>query len=280
MFSIIILNYNKAAYTRRCLESILQTKGAVEVVAVQNGSSDETPQTLAQMRPKYEAAGFGFRVLTNERNLGCSTARNAALKAATGKYVVFLDNDTLVADPQWLTKLASPMEQDPKVRITGPKLTYPFPPHLIQCAGVGISRSGRVAFLGRGEQRDDARFNARKDVQCLISACMMIARGLFDEIGGLDEAFNPIQYEDLDFCYRARERGYRVVYVPEAEVHHWESITSDGTPALPNRYLIIKHGMLFKRRWRHMFEKEDGPSEEEARWRRIEIPSLQGYRKF
>jgi GT2 family glycosyltransferase len=109
---------------------------------------------------------------------------------------------------------------------------------------------------------------------------MMFTRRLEEEIGGLDEAFNPIQYEDLDFCYRARAKGYRVVYVPEVEVHHWESITSDGTPTLPNRYLIIKHGLLFKKRWRHMFENENGPTEEETQWRRIEMPSLEGRRRF
>ena len=281
MFSIIILTHNKAEYTKRCLESLLRTAGApFEVVVLDNGSSDATPDMLAEMKGRCEAAGAGLRVQFNGRNVGCSTARNMGMAMARGDYIVFLDNDTLVADPAWLSKLAAPMQQGPAVRVTAPKLTYPFAPHRIQCAGVGISRSGRVAFLGRGEARDDPRFNVRKDVQCAISACMMFPKGLADEIGGLDEAFNPIQFEDLDFCYRARAKGYKVVYVPEAEVHHWESITSDGTPALPNRYLIIKHGLLFKQRWRHMFEKEDGPSDEETRWRPIEAPTLEGRRKF
>jgi len=281
MFSIIILTHNKSEYTGRCLESILQTIGTpFEVIVVDNGSTDATPELLAEMKGRYEAAGAGFHVQFNGRNVGCSTARNAGMRRAGGRYIVFLDNDTMVADAAWLAKLAAPMEEDPAVRITAPKMTYPFAPHCIQCAGVGISRSGRVAFLGRGEARGDPRFNVRREVQCVISACMMFPKALADEIGGLDEAFNPIQFEDLDFCYRARAKGYKAVYVPTVEVHHWESITSDGTPALPNRYLIIKHGLLFKQRWRHLFETEDGPSEEETHWRPIEVPSLGGFRKF
>ena len=280
-FSIIILTHNKAEYTKRCLESVLRTaRGGLEVIVIDNGSSDATPQVLAEMENRYAAAGSELRMQFNGRNVGCSTARNAGMAMAGGDHVVFLDNDTLIADPGWLEKLAAPMKKDPKVKVTAPKMTYPFPPHRIQCAGAGVSRSGRVAFLGRGEPREDPRFNVEKEVQCVISACMMFPRRLVQEIGGLDEAFNPIQYEDLDFCYRARAKGYKVVYVPQAEVHHWESITSDGTPALPNRYLIIKHGLLFKQRWRHMFEREDGPSDEETKWKTMEVPSLDGMRKF
>lgn len=281
MFSIIILTHNKSPYTKRCLESILQTAGTqYEVIVVDNGSTDDTPRVLDLMKAEYERKGVRLHLKFNGRNVGCSTARNMGMAIASGSHMVFLDNDTIVIDPKWLSMLVAPMYADPAVKLTTPKLTYPVAPHLIQCAGVGVSRSGRVAFLGRGEPRDDPRFNVQKEVQCAISACLMFQRSLVDEIGGLDEAFNPIQYEDLDFCYRARAKGYKVVYVPSVEVHHWESITSDGTPALPNRYLIIKHGLLFKQRWRHMFEKEDGPSDEEARWRQIEIPALEGQRKY
>ena len=96
--------------------------------------------------------------------------------------------------------------------------------------------------------------------------------------GGLDEAFNPIEFEDFDFCYRARAEGGRCIYEPGVEMHHWESITSQGTQALPNTYLIIKHGLLFKERWRHAFEREDGPADADCRWVPITMPGLNGER--
>lgn len=280
MYSIIILTHNKAAYTRQCLESILRGDcSRVEVIVVDNGSTDDTRALLAEMTGRFAAGGGCLRVILNERNVGCSTGRNMGLAAATGEYIVFLDNDTIIPDPAWLDKMAAVLGQHERARLVGPKICYPFPPYRIQCAGVGISRTGRVQFRGRGELPDDPRFARTEPVQALISACMMFDAALPREIGGLDEAFNPIEYEDLDFCYRARARGYQAIYTPDPVVYHWESITSEGTPALPNKYLIIKHGLLFKERWRHMFANENGPPDEETRWKKIEVPSLEGVRQ-
>ena len=280
LYSIIILAHNKSSYTRACLESLLSAGvHGVQVLALDNGSSDETWQMLKGLAPSFSESGGELVTIRHERNIGCSTARNECMARAKGQYIVFLDNDTLVWDPKWLQKMSDVLRSEPRARIVGPKICYPFEPHPIQCAGVGISKSGRVQFRGRGEPRNSARFAGREKVQAVISACMMFDSDLAKEIGGLDEIFNPIQYEDLDFCYRARSRGYRVIYTPDPEVYHWESITSEGTAALPNKYLIVKHGAIFKRRWRHMFEKEQGPSDADTKWKVIEMPSLQGRRK-
>ena len=279
MDSIILLTHNKAIYTEQCLRSLLTTRPAsFEAVVLDNGSTDETLALLDRLKPEFAAIGAVLHVIACGSNIGCCTARNRGIEAARGDTIVFLDNDTVIVDPAWLETLRAVLGRDTNTGIVGPKVCYPFEPYWIQCAGVGISRTGRVQFRGRGEPRDDPRFNRTEEVQALISACFMFPKSLTDEIGGLDEAFNPIQYEDLDFCYRARSKGYRVVYTHETEVHHWESITSDGTPVLHNEYLIIKHGMLFKKRWRHMFEHENGPSDEETKWKIITMPSLEGER--
>lgn len=280
MVSIILLCYNKAPYTRACIESVLATRPAdFELVVVDNGSTDETPALLAEMQARAQAAGVGFNLIATRANIGCSTARNTAVAAARGSEIVFLDNDTVIPDPGWLAKLRAVLLSAPDVAVVGPKICYPFEPHNIQCAGVAISPSGRVLFRGRGQPAHDPRYARVEPVQCLISACFIFRRSLYDEIGGLDEAFNPIQFEDFDFCYRARSRGRRCLYTPDPVIYHWESITSDGTPAIPNRYIIIKHGMLFKQRWHHMFEKEDGPPDEATAWKEIEMPSLHGPRR-
>ena len=280
MYSIIILTHNKAVYTRACLESILKCGCRdVQVVVLDNGSTDETPALLDEMKIKFSEAGGEMKTVLHDRNIGCSTARNQGVDNAEGRYIVFLDNDTVIPDPQWLTKMSSVLEEEPGARIVGPKICYPFEPYWIQCAGVGVSRSGRVQFRGRGRPNDLPQFNRREEVQALISACFMFDADLPREIGGLDEAFNPVQYEDIDFCYRARSKGHRVIYTPDPAIYHWESITSDGTAALPNKYLIVKHGMIFKSRWKHMFEREDGPADEDCKWQTIDMPSLEGRRK-
>jgi len=277
MISVVVLAHNHAPYTRECLRNLLASQtDDFEVIAVDNGSMDETGAVLEEMRAAAAARGVAMTILSPGRNLGCSTARNLAVSRAAGDEVVFADNDTTFPDPAWMEKLRAVLREERDVAIVGPKLCYPFEPHCIQCAGVEVSRSGRVLFRGRGEPADDPRFNQRAAVQCLISACWMFRKSLYSEIGGLDEVYNPVQYEDLDFCYRARSHGYRVLYVPEAVVYHWESITSDRTPSLRNRYVIIKNGLTFKRRWRHMFEKEDGPPDDATRWRPLELRSLDG----
>ena len=137
-----------------------------------------------------------------------------------------------------------------------------------------MSRSGRVQFRGRGCSRDDPNFNVQIEVQCLISACFMVRRSALERIAGFDEAFNPVEYEDIDLCYKIRSNGLRALYEPEVEMYHFESVTTAGTATLPNTYLIIKHGLLFKERWHHMFEKEDGPSDDETRWRQLNTPEF------
>ena len=278
--SIIILACNKAEYTRACLDALLTTDPIrFEVVLVDNGSTDGTSAMLDELDPRFAAAGSRLRVVRNADNVGAIAGRNQAMEIAEGENFIFLDNDTVVCAPGWLDGLLDALQSEPEAGIVGPKLCFAFDPHWIQCAGVGISRTGRVQFRGRGEPRDDPRFSRRQEVQSLISACFLFRRSLYEEIGGLDEAFSPVQFEDFDFCYRARARGYRVIYVPEVEVLHWESVTSDGTVALPNTYLIIRNGLTFKRRWRPMFEKENGPADADCAWRVIEAPSLDGGRR-
>jgi len=280
MISIVVLAHNKSRYTDACLRSVLETNSSkFELIVSDNGSTDDTPEVLKAIGQLAHSKKIPFKLIRNSSNIGCSTSRNMAVEAAIGDEIVFLDNDTLICDMDWLKKMRDVLYSENDIAFVGPKICYPFEPHLIQCAGVGVSKSGRIQFIGRGEPQDDPRFCKQREVQTLISACYMFKRSLYNQIGGLDEAFNPVQYEDFDFCYRARKAGLKCIYTPDTIVYHWESVTSDGSPAIANRYVIIKNGMLFKKRWRHMFENEDGPSDADTIWQTIEIPSIEGLRR-
>ena len=275
LVSVVTLTHNKLEYTSRCLASLLQTAYAPwELVVVDNGSSDGTPAWVEGLRDTAAAAGVRVTLIRNAGNVGCSTARNQGAAASGGARLVFMDNDVALRSRGWLARLSATFDADPRAGVVGPKLVYPVPPHLIQCAGVGISRNGRVLFRGRGERRDDPRFERTEPVQSLISACFMVRRDVFERAGGFDEAFNPVEFEDFDLCYRVRSQGHRVVYNPTVEMYHFESVTTAGTPTLPNTGLIIRHGLLFKQRWRHLFEKEDGPADTETQWRRLRAGTL------
>jgi GT2 family glycosyltransferase len=94
----------------------------------------------------------------------------------------------------------------------------------------------------------------------------MMPRRLYKMLGPLDEGFNPLQFEDIDYCYRAREMDYKVLYLPSAEMYHFENVTSGDTPTINYTYVTVKNGMRFKKRWRFMFEQEGGPSDAERHW--------------
>ncbi|MBF0245544.1 MAG: glycosyltransferase family 2 protein [Planctomycetes bacterium] len=273
--SIVVLVHNKLAYTRRCLESLLLTDYTpLELIIVDNGSTDGTREYLAAFGARAREAGLDFRLIANEGNVGCSTGRNQGLAAASGEVAVFMDNDTALRQRGWLRSLVAGLFSAEDIGVVGPKLVYPFAPHDIQCAGVGVSPKGRIQFRGRGEARTDSRFSERREVQCLISACFALRTGAARDVGGSEEIYNPVEYEDLDLCYRLREKGWRALYLPEAEVYHFEGVTTTGTPSLPNTYLLIKNGYEFKKRWRPMFSREAGPPEAETCWKKIRTPAL------
>lgn len=273
LVSLIILHHNKVAYTRRCLESLLLTRyRPLEVWLVDNGSTDGTREALQLFAEKAGRQGIQVEQIWNERNQGAVTGRNQALQRVQGDYVAFWDNDIMVRDSDWVGKLQTVLEEEEQAGIVSPKLLFPFPPYPIEFAGGAVSVGGRVQYVGRGAPREAPEYNRRREVQCVISACILIQRKLIAEVGLLDEAYNPVQYEDIDYCYRARHRGWRVFYEPTVEMYHFEHTTTAGSADLNFKYLTIKNGLRFKRRWREMFAAEGGPPDQAVQW--LELPKI------
>jgi GT2 family glycosyltransferase len=271
LVSIVVVACEKVDYTKRCLQSLACTQDtAWELIVVDNGSRDGTADWLEEFKQSPEMAGRQVTLILNDSNVGAVTARNMALDRVQGDRIVFMDNDVVVRSRAWLAGLTEVLGSDEKIGLVAPKLVYPFAPYRIQCAGGAVSKTGKIQFVGRGEARDDPRFNSRREVQCCISACWMMRRSIVEEIGPMDEVFNPAQYEDIDYCYRMRDRGYKIIYVPTVEMYHFESVTTAGTASLCNPAIVVRHGLVFKERWRRMFENEDGPSDEETRWRKLD----------
>jgi GT2 family glycosyltransferase len=273
IYSLITLSFNKLACTRRCLSALLTDTVADapwELIVVDNGSTDGSAAWCdSELIALGAARGVPVTVLHNPGNIGCSFARNRAVTAARGTHLVFVDNDVAPRTRRWLDSLHAALEDRPGAGMAGAKMVYPWAPYPIQCAGVGISRRGHVCFRGRGAPIDDPLFARPEEVQCLISACLMIPAALLRLHGGFDEAFHPVQFEDFDFGYRLRDAGHTAISTPDAEMYHFESVTTQGTPTVRNAAVVVRNGLLFQQRWRHRFEHEDGPADGACRWLKI-----------
>ena len=274
--AVIVLAHNGAEYTERCLESVLAaTDLPAELFVVDNASTDETPDVIARCGCRARAAGIAFQTWRNDDNVGCSAARNRAWARARSRTVVFLDNDTAIRTRTWLSRLAAVLAADAGLGLVGPKLLYPYLPHLIQCAGVRFSASGRVCFCGRGCAHDDPQFTVFREVPALISACWMMHNDLRDRVGMLDEHFHPVQYEDLDLCLRARAAGCGAAYTPDVEVYHFEGITTGAQGAAAYQRTIARNSLRFRERWHAVLAEIGDPDlgAAELNWRpRQELP--------
>jgi GT2 family glycosyltransferase len=265
MISIIVLHHNKAEYSRACLASLLRSSARpLEVINVDNGSRDDTPTVLDEWESAAQNAGVTTQRLNFDSNIGAIRGRNEAMNVAQGKYFVFLDNDTLVAQRDWLEQLQVFLDEDSQRGIVAPKLLFPWEPFQIECCGAAVSPGGRIQYLGRGQARES--WTQAQPVQCLISAAWMMTRRLYEEVGALDEIYSPVQYEDLDLCYRARQQGFGVWVLPAVELFHFEHTTTAGSGDINFKYVTTKNGITFKKRWQSTFQSENGASEADTQW--------------
>ena len=267
-YSVVILHHNKVDYSRACLESLLFTSARpLQIINVDNGSNDGTSALLEAWQDAARAQNITVHTLSYPSNIGAVAGRNAALEIATGSHLAFLDNDTIIGQADWLQELANALDAHPKIGIVAPKLLFPWAPHDVECCGCAVAPSGRIEYLARGKERTETE-NGR-EVQCAISAAWLMKRELVEQIGVLDEAFSPVQYEDLDYCYRARAAGWQVWTAPQVEVYHFEHTTTAGSDDINFGYVTAKNGVLFKKRWGQTFAAEVGATEAEAAWQSL-----------
>ncbi|MHB1414820.1 MAG: glycosyltransferase family 2 protein [Chloroflexota bacterium] len=216
--SIIIPVFNGRFYTQLCLDTLRRTAAGEppsEVIVVDNGSTDGTASLLT------EFGDVVTHIIRNEANLGFAAANNQAARMASGQFLVLLNNDVLV-EPGWLRNLVA-AAQAPDVGVVGARLLYPD--DTIQHAGMVFPLSLNPHHIYRGYPGDWPEALVPKDYQAVTGACLLIARDLFEAMGGLDETFHNA-FEDVDLCLKVRRAGKRVVYCPEATAHHFESSTA------------------------------------------------------
>src|SRR5215203_3527922 len=215
--SIVIPVHNKATITRQCLDALLAEPEdgiARQLVVVDDGSTDMTPSLLARYSDRV-------LVIRNETGLGFAGACNVGVASAAGEFVVLLNNDT-VPTSGWLSALVNYAARNPAAAVVGAKLL--FPNDTIQHAGVAIGLDARPHHIYAGFPADHPATSVSRRFQVVTAACALFRRGPWEELGGLDTAFQN-GWEDVDYCLRAGEAGFEVHYCAESVVYHFESAT-------------------------------------------------------
>ena len=161
---------------------------------------------------------------------------NAAAKAGSGDIIVFLNADTF-AQQDWLKHLVQEFEQDEKVGVVGAKLLYPFGrgaglTDRIQHAGVARNDCGWPYHIYHKYERDDPKVNRRLEINAVTGAVLATRRSLFGSLGGFDGLFAGGQYADIDYCWRARKAGFKVIYQPQAVLYHYSHGSGEKWVAL------------------------------------------------
>jgi GT2 family glycosyltransferase/glycosyltransferase involved in cell wall biosynthesis len=214
--SIIIPVFNQLEYTHACLASLLavEEQPRFEVIVVDDCSTDGTPEVIKQIP--------GVVYMRNDSNSGFIASCNTGAKAARGRYLVFLNNDTLVK-PGWLTALLDTFKEERRAGIVGSKLLYPD--GRLQEAGGIIWQDASGWNYGKFDDAGKPEYNYLRDVDYCSAAALMVPKVLFESVGGFDSRYAPGYYEDTDLAFKVRQAGYRVLYQPLSEVIHHEGAT-------------------------------------------------------
>jgi hypothetical protein len=208
LISVIVLNYNGKGFLNSCLSSLAsQTYSDFEVIVVDNGSRDGSPEYVKENYP-------WVRLAKNDENLGFAGGTNVGIRAAKGEFVITLNNDSR-ADSRFIEELIKPMA-DPEVGVCAAKML--FPDGRINSAGICISRSGAAWDRGMFEP-DRGQYEFVEEVFGACAGAALYRREMLDEIGLFDEDFF-LYLEDVDLAFRARLAGWKCLYVPGARVIH------------------------------------------------------------
>lgn len=255
--SIIVPVYNKWGLTRACLNSVVLTSLDAglhyEIILADDGSTDETVNA-AEIFP-------GLRIARTPVNLGFLRNCNHAATQARGRYILLLNNDTIVL-PGWLKALYRAMEADPRMAIAGSKLLYPD--GLVQEAGAALFRSGAVVNFGRGLARDAPIVGIAREADYVSGASILIRTDFWQKVGGFDERYKNAYCEDSDLAMTARAQGKYVWYEPASEVIHFEHQTYLEQAPAQNSALQSHNNALLREKWRDIFDKDHLPEQD---WR-------------
>ena len=229
--SIIIVNYNTSKLIIQALNSVYKNSKNInfEIIVVDNASKDDSVEMIKKHFPQVI-------LIQNNENLGFSKANNIAIKRSIGEYILLLNSDTIVMEDT-LEKMIKYMNDNPDVGASGCKVVLPdgsldkackrsFPtPQNALYNALKLDRLFPQSKVFGEYNLTYLDENEIHDVDCLVGAFMMVRREVIEQVGLLDEDF--FMYgEDIDWCYRIKQAGWRIVYYPKTKIIHYKGGSS------------------------------------------------------
>jgi GT2 family glycosyltransferase len=247
----IIIPTRDGKYLHRCLDSIRfrSTYQHMEIIVVDNGSLDYSVLEYLRANESW------LTVLRDDSPFNYADINNRAVAQSNGEVICLLNDDTEVLNGDWLEEMVAQLMQ-PSVGAVGAKLYYPD--STIQHAGVILGMLGVAGHALRRCDRlsfaDQGRMQLPRCYSAVTAACMAVRREAWDHVGGMDGINLPVAFNDIDFCLRLGESGWRVVFTPYAELIHHESISrgsdieGERAPHFENekRYMHDRWGALLR----------------------------------
>jgi GT2 family glycosyltransferase len=236
--SVIIVNWNGLAYLQKCCAALArQSLSSYETVVVDNGSTDGSVEWLSRTYSHV-------RIIANRANLGFAGANNIGIEAASGDYIVLLNNDAF-PDPQWLEELVAVAGQAPDVGMVASQVRLDAAPGVIDSAGIevdtlGLAWNRRFGLPAQDEPAEPVEVFGPSGSAALYRRSMLATTGAFD-------ARYFAYYEDVDLAWRARRAGWRCLYAPKARVRHVHSATGGKLSG-------FKAYHLGRNKWRTLFK--------------------------
>ncbi|MBV8777440.1 MAG: glycosyltransferase, partial [Alphaproteobacteria bacterium] len=238
LVSIIVPTKNQVALLKRCVESVLRLTEyeTYEVIVVDNGSDDpDAAAYLQAIEDKHAEIGSRLRVFRDPGPFNFAALNNRAVReAAQGDYICLLNNDAAPLDRVWLGEMMA-LARRPDVGAVGAKLTYPDGriQHGGVILGVGWGAPADHPYIGEPGTAIGywGRLLVAQELSAVTAACLVTRRSVWDAVGGLDGENFAVAYNDVDYCLRVREAGYRVVWTPQARLLHEGSASQRAAAA-------------------------------------------------
>lgn len=255
LVSIIVPTRDAEALLRQCIESLQArtTYRNLEILVVDNRSAD-----TAALAYLSEISGrLNVRVLRYDHPFNYSAINNFAVREARGELICLLNNDTEIISPDWLEEMVGHLVQD-RVGVVGAKLYYPD--GRVQHAGDTVGPGGCANHLHSLIAQDAPGYCNRaavaQELSAVTAACLLTRRDLYLQLGGLNEKNLPVAFNDVDYCLRVREAGYKVVWTPHAELYHHESVSRGKDKTLMRKLRAKREARYMRQRWREAMRND------------------------